>query len=276
MNYTGEIITSRQNPLVKFLVSLQDKKGRDQARSFFVEGVKLSDEAFSNSLPITHCIISESRISTLLSRYQSLIKESKSDEARIVVVADAVFEKISTEKAPQGVITVIKYLDFFSNMDIIYKEDFFYSSDERAIILSSVRDPSNLGSVIRSAAALGVTHVVVSSDCADVYSPKTVRAAMGSLFHVKLTKVKDLVGFIAACREGGRRVFSAELDEGARRLAKGTLTDRDIVVIGNEGHGVSREVSLACDGAIYIPICSGIESLNASVAAAIFMWEQFN
>ena len=62
----------------------------------------------------------------------------------------------------------------------------------------------------------------------------------------------------------------------ARRLAKGTLTDRDIVVIGNEGHGVSREVSLACDGAIYIPICSGIESLNASVAAAIFMWEQFN
>ena len=137
-----------------------------------------------------------------------------------------------------------------------------------------MRDPGNLGSVIRSAVAFGVDHLVLSEDSADVYNPKTVRSAMGSLFKVRISYVKDFGSFINVARECGRRVFSAELSEGARSLAETPLLPSDILVIGNEGHGIPEDISALCDASVYIPISDKTESLNASVAAAIFMWEQ--
>ena len=159
-------------------------------------------------------------------------------------------------------------------MDIIYKEEFSQNACGSSIVLSSVRDPGNLGSAIRSAVAFGVENIILSSDCADVYNPKTVRGAMGSLFRVKVTRVSDLKLYIEAMRANGRKVYSAELSENAKPLSEVNLSKWDAVIIGNEGHGVSKEISEASDGGIYIPISSKTESLNASVAAAIFMWEQ--
>ena len=159
-------------------------------------------------------------------------------------------------------------------MDIIYKEEFFLQPEEKAIFLFSVRDPSNLGAVIRSSVAFGTDHVILSSDCADIYNPKTVRSAMGSLFRVKVTTVKDVPAFIKAANENSRRVFSAELTDNAVSLSDAAITGSDIVMIGNEGHGIAPEVSMLCNGSVYIPISKKTESLNASVAAAIFMWEQ--
>ena len=161
-------------------------------------------------------------------------------------------------------------------MDIIYKEDFFIREGERALSLYSLRDPGNLGAVIRSAAAFGVQHIVLSSDSADVYNPKTVRAAMGSLFGIKITYVSDFLSFINAARECGRSVYAAELSDGARSICDIELKWDDIFIIGNEGHGIPSEVSRSCTGSIYLPIAEGVESLNASVAAAVFMWEQNN
>ena len=159
-------------------------------------------------------------------------------------------------------------------MDIIYKEEFFLKPEEKAIFLFSVRDPSNLGAVIRSSVAFGTDHVILSKDCADIYNPKTVRSAMGSLFRVKVTTVNDVVSFIKSARENSRRVFAAELTETATSLSDIDLCSSDIVMIGNEGHGIDKEISAICDGSVYIPISKKTESLNASVAAAIFMWEQ--
>ena len=137
-----------------------------------------------------------------------------------------------------------------------------------------MRDPSNLGAVIRSAAAFGIDTIVLSADCADVYSPKTVRAAMGSLFRVKVVTVGDFSSFVRAARAAGRRVLSAELSASALPLDEAGLTGEDIVVIGNEGHGVSEEISALCDAGLYIPITEKAESLNASVAASVILWEQ--
>ena len=158
--------------------------------------------------------------------------------------------------------------------DIIYKEEFFLKPEEKAIFLFSVRDPSNLGSVIRSSVAFGTDHIILSKDCADIYNPKTVRSAMGSLFRVKVTTVCDVPSFINAARENSRRVFAAELTECAASLSDIGLCGSDIVMIGNEGHGIDAEISALCNGSVYIPISKKTESLNASVAAAIFMWEQ--
>ena len=106
------------------------------------------------------------------------------------------------------------------------------------------------------------------------HNPKTVRSAMGSLFRVKVTAVNDVASFVKAAQQSSRRIFAAELSEGAVSLNDIGLRSNDIVMIGNEGHGIDKNVSSICDGSVYIPISKKTESLNASVAAAIFMWEQ--
>ena len=274
MKLYSETITSRNNPTVKWAASLADKKGREESRAFIVEGIKLSLEAAETGLPITHIFISEKVKDKYLSSITEALRSDVYLKTEIYVLSDSAFSKISTEKSPQGVISVIKYLDFFEELDIIYKEDFFLHRDERAILLCSVRDPGNLGSVIRSSVAFGVEHIVLSSDCADIYNPKTVRSAMGSLFRVKITVVSNLSSFINVSKNCGRRVFAAELTDNAVSLDEISIEKNDIFVIGNEGHGISREVSSECSGSVYIPISKKTESLNASVAAAIFMWEQ--
>ncbi len=269
-----EVISSRNNPTVKWASSLSDKKGRDAAGAFIVEGKKLVFEAFENFLPVTHVFVAESKKELYFPEIMRFFKEKFLNDTKISVLSDSAFEKISTEKAPQGIISVIKYLDFFRELDIIYKEDFFLARGERAIILSSVRDPGNLGSVIRSAVAFGAEHIILSSDSADVYNPKTVRAAMGSLFKVKVSYVKDLSRFIEISKENERRVFAAELSEGAISLSDLKVLPSDIFIIGNEGHGIDKDVSRLATSSVYIPISKKTESLNAAVAAGIFMWEQ--
>ena len=274
MKYTHELITSRANPLVKWAALLSDKKGRDDARSFILEGEKLTYEAIEAGLPITHIFISEDREQKILSKLTPLLDGGKNEDVRIITLSKSAFDKISTEKSPQGVISVSKYLDFFNINDIIYNKDFSILPDERIIVLCSVRDPLNLGSVIRSAAAFEADRIVITSDCADVYNPKTVRSAMGSLFKVKISRVESLADFISHIQALGRRAFCAELRAGARSIKEIGLKSSDVIVIGNEGHGIPEEISMLCDGSVYIPISKKTESLNASVAAAIFMWEQ--
>lgn len=274
MIFQKEVIKSRQNPLVKWAASLQQKKGREENRCFIAEGEKLLVEAARARVPISHIFVLESRGEYFESVLSSLFSEEERKNIRFFILSEECFEKISSENAPQGVITIIKYLDFFKNKDIIYKEDFFLAPGERALALSSIRDPGNLGSVIRSAVAFGIEHLVLSGDCVGIYNPKTVRSAMGCLFRIKITVVEDFLSFLSAARACGRLVYSAELSECARPLGSLALFKDSIVVIGNEGHGVSAEVSAACDAALYIPISEKTESLNASVAAGILMWEQ--
>ena len=274
MYFDNEIITSRNNQFVKWAASLSEKKNRKEAGYFMAEGIKLTKEAFEAGLPVEYCIVSESRKNEAFEFLSPFRNNAKYEKCRVVTVSEGVFEKISTEKAPQGVISIVKHLDFFCDLDIIDKEEFFLKPEEKAIFLFSVRDPSNLGAVIRSSVAFGTDHVVLSSDCADIYNPKTVRSAMGSLFRVKVTTVKDVASFVKAAQDNSRRVFAAELTDNAKSLSEVSLSASDIVMIGNEGHGISREISSLCDGSVYIPISKKTESLNASVAAAIFMWEQ--
>ena len=140
--------------------------------------------------------------------------------------------------------------------------------------MESLRDPGNLGTVIRSAKALKVESIIISSDCADVYNPKTLRASMGGVFGVQLYSFASLVPVVRKIRESGGRVFAAALDRNAIGLDRLEIARGDVFAIGNEGHGLSRELIESCDGSVFIPISDGSESLNASAAAAIILWEQ--
>ncbi len=141
------------------------------------------------------------------------------------------------------------------------------------LLLDGVRDPGNVGAILRSAAAFGVTDVILSRDCADLWHPRTLRASMGAVFHLRLWATEDLPGTVRDLRASGKRIWAACLGEGAVSVREQCPAPEDGVVIGNEGHGITPAVTAACDGCLYLPISDAVESLNASVAASLFAWE---
>lgn len=280
IRFDGEIITSRQNRRVVELVKLDDRRAREKTRTFRFDGVKLLCEALRRGVEPESVFLRVGTADRVAARMEELYGCSLSEVGCPVFgVEDSLFEKISQENAPEGVITVAKYIDKSHNFIIIYKED---ENDARkdapVLLLESVRDPLNVGAIIRSAAALGVGRLIMSADCADLYHPKTLRAAMGPLFSMPITRVEDLAGTVTALRQSGRRVYAAALDDTAIRLGSREFdAEREGhpvgAVIGNEGHGLSESVIAACDRSVYIPMEADTESLNAGVAAALIMWE---
>ena len=170
-------------------------------------------------------------------------------------------------------ICVANYIDKFHKMYKIEDGNLSWSAHESALLLESVRDPSNVGAILRSAAALGVTHVVLSEDCADLYHPKTVRASMGTMFSMSIGRVAQLPLAVRKLQNDGHRVFASALDDTAKPLDTVSFQAGDCVIIGNEGHGLQTETVAACDQTLYIPMHAEVESLNAAVAAALFLWE---
>ena len=264
-----EIITSRQNPTVKLVCSLLRKKEREETGLFRFDGIKLLEEAKEKGVEIEFVVVSEQRIKDMGS--------SLEDGDRVVVVPDELFMKMSDEKSPEGVITVAKALDKINKIATINNKGQnlpIPEESERVLLLESVRDPGNLGTVVRTAAALGIDRLVVSHDCADLYNPKTIRAAMGALFTMRIDVVgAELPEYVRALRTAGRRVLGAALHTDALTLGEFEVDRRDIFVIGNEGHGLSDDIKKACDACVLIPMREGSESLNAAMAAGIFMWE---
>lgn len=265
-------ISSRSNPQVMRCASLQEKKYRERLSSFTLDGVKLFKEAALSGMDITDVFIWEEKKELLLPIVEEVLGRERLEKIGVFVLATPCFEKISAEIAPQGIITVIKDLDFFQRCIKINKESI--SKDEALLALDGVRDPGNLGAVIRSAAAFSINTVLLSADTADLTNPKTLRGAMGAIFKLRFLRVEDLEGSVLSLKEAGRRVFAAELREGAEALFDVKPTLRDVFVVGNEGHGIRPSVSAVCNGSVYIPISEKTESLNASVAASILLWEQ--
>ena len=146
---------------------------------------------------------------------------------------------------------------------------------ERILLLESVRDAGNLGTIIRCARAFAVDRLIVSSDCADVYNSKTLRAAMGAIFTQRIDIVESIPECVSELRGAGYRVFAAALDESSKRLGSFPLGEGDAILIGNEGHGLTREAVSACNESLFIPMEKESESLNAAIAASVCMWELY-
>ena len=266
------LITSKQNPRIKGVCALSEKREREALALFRFDGIKLLIEAIEKGIEIDSVYIRESSFEYVAERLGG--EFSRLDGDKITLVSDAVFEKMSLEKAPEGVITVAKYIDKIRKITKIENVELPQKS-ECVFLAESLQDPGNLGTLIRSAAALGINRVVISSDSADVYNPKTIRAAMGGLFYISVDRVeRDIFGeYIGALRADGRRVFAAALDERAQTLDKLDIKAGDCFVIGNEGHGLTDGTIGACDGSVIIPMVDEVESLNAAAAAVILMWE---
>lgn len=268
MKRTGaEQITSRSNPTVISYAGLSEKKKRDEAGLFLAEGVKLAAEALRYA-PTERLLVAESALER--QPLDELTEMAAQKNVPILLLSEGAFEKISTEKAPQGVIAVVRMMP-----ELHRAEEFSrWQEDRRILMLDEIRDPGNLGTILRSAEALGAEGVILAGSV-DLYSPKTVRAAMGTLFRLPVYLTKDGAECVRILRENGRRVLSAALGEHTLTLGRYETDPTDVVVIGNEGHGITPAVLAASTACVRIPMAGDTESLNASSAAACVLWEYF-
>ena len=273
MNMPQELISSRQNPLIALTVKLADRKHREREGLFRFDGKKLFVEALAQGLPLTAVLIKESAAEAIVHAAGAY---SLPSDCRAVLVPDELFERISEERAPEGVIGLCKHLmALHTGTDAtLWREQVGALQGARLLFLESIRDPGNLGTIIRAARAFGVDLIVLSADCADIYNPRVLRAAMGTIFGQRILVANDLAEVIALYGKQSR-VFAATLTENAARLGEVSLLQGDAVVIGNEGHGLSKTVIEAATDCIYIPMEPGVESLNAGVAASLLMWEMY-
>ena len=253
-------IASRQNPRVSAAVRLSDRRCRESTNTFLCEGVKLTLEAARAGL-VKEAYISESSVSG----FGHVAFEVLSHGGELFVLSDPAFERISTERAPQGIISLCR-------MRKLITAEAATERDGPILLLDSVRDPGNLGTVIRSASALGGVLTVLYS-CADIYNGKTLRASMGALFNADIACISDCAGFIRTLKRNERRVIAASPAGESIVLGHDPLRSSDCIIIGNEGHGISEEVLSLCSSTLVIPICKNTESLNASAAAAVILWE---
>ncbi|MBQ9995714.1 MAG: RNA methyltransferase [Clostridia bacterium] len=255
------------------LGKLSDKKHRDRESVFLADGVKLAQEAVKYARPL-YLILAESVLDT--DAANDTAGQYKDAGIPIYVFSDAAFDKISTEKSPDGIIAALAYMTglhmFTMRGDISKFDD--WQNGRRLLLLDSIRDPGNLGTILRSAEAMGITGVILAG-CADIYNRKTVRAAMGTLFRMPLYIADDSIPLIHKMKDSGRRVLAAALGEHTLTLGDYDVLVSDCPVIGNEGHGLSDDVIGACTACVRIPMAGNTESLNAASAAVCILWESY-
>lgn len=247
------VISSKQNPTVKELMSLKEKKGRRERGTFLVEGDKMVLECMESGMEIV-------RIALLATEERLALAESsffkdKIDPAAVVLLGEDAFKAVCDEKTPQGVVAEVKIPQFPLT-----------PPKKSCLLLDGVSDPANVGAIVRTAVAAGYEEVYLA-DCADPYAPKSVRASMSGVFYAKLMRgtreeiLRELIDFpLVAADMDGVNVFSFHAPE------------KFCLCIGNEGNGLSDEVKKRASLTVSIPMGPHTESLNAAVSAGILMY----
>ena len=230
---------------IQWIRSLHHKSGRKELGLFIVEGMKMLQEALSNQVFVIHLVVSDSEdvLQAISSKGHPTKKCSTSE-----------MQRISNLKTASEVLVILKMQSY---VDI--------PSSDQLIVLDNIQDPGNLGTIIRIADWFGIQHIVASENTVDIYNPKTIQATMGSIFRVKV-HYTQLSEYLSKQRVP---IYGAVMD--GESIEDCSMSSPAILVIGNEGQGISNEVSKAITHPITIPKIGGAESLNAAVACGILV-----
>lgn len=260
-----ERITSRENPQIKRMAKLlASRKAREEEKAFVCEGTRLVlDGVASGETPLLLLVTEQA-----ITRYPAL-EEVVGTAERTLLISDELAARLGDTRTPQGVFALFKKLDNWKTAVTIKSG----GGKRSFVLLSKVQDPGNVGAVMRSCEAMGVDGLLLSDDCADLYSPKTLRAGMGAVFRLPVRVCENIAAEISALRKAGVAVYAAALRPDAKRLGRFDFPAASAVVIGNEGGGLDDDIINACDNTVLIPMAGGAESLNAGVAAGILIWE---
>ncbi|MDF2941196.1 MAG: hypothetical protein K0S01_54 [Herbinix sp.] len=254
------VISSLSNPQMKNLTLLQKKaKARDEQGIFVVEGLKMFEEAREAGLLV--------KAYTSESFYQDKIQENPNyfTDLDYDIITDSVFKEVADTMTPQGIMGTVKRSEY--NLESILK-----APEACLLILEDIRDPGNLGTMIRTAEGAGITGIILSNASVDIYNPKVIRSTMGSIYRVPFYQTQDFEATLKEIKEQGIVIFAAHL-LGIPYDTEGSFRKRCAFLIGNEANGLSEMSSAAADTLIKIPMAGKVESLNAAVAAAILMYE---
>lgn len=253
------VITSTSNNQIKDIMNLRKKSGERKKRGLFI----LEGERIVREVPkelIEKVYVSESY---LASHADELVWEDYG------IVSDRVFQTMADTQTPQGVLAVVK----MSNQDAeSVIENACQNEAPVFVILERIQDPGNLGTILRTAEGAGVSAVLMSEDTVDIYNPKVTRATMGSLFRVPFAYVEDLGATLTELKANGVRICAAHL-AGEHDYFEEDYTAATAFLIGNEGNGLSDEIAELADLKVKIPMEGKLESLNAAVSAALFVYE---
>jgi TrmH family RNA methyltransferase len=245
------LIESSKNQIFKEALNLHDKKFRDKYGLFIIEGKKQIDE-IPKDWNIKQIFVSE--------KYKNNVMDFKN----VITLSEHLFNKIANTSSPQGILAIVEKKQY--DVKVIIKNHGTF------IFLENIQDPGNLGTIIRSADAFAAKAVFVSKGSADIYSDKTVRATMGSIFHLPVIDNLDIKGTLNLMKEEEIIVFATSL-KGKKYLNDFKFPNRSVFIIGNEANGISKEIENLADIFIKIHMPGKSESLNAAVAASIIMYE---
>ncbi len=260
------MITSTSNPRMKEIVQLRKKSRlRSKTGTFLVEGLRMLREVPQNrllQLYVTDEFYKKHRAEPIFASEK-------------VLVSPEVFACISDTKTPQGILAVVRQSDYTENELLEKCRNKNAADKSRAahfLVMDTIQDPGNLGTIFRTAEAAGVTGIFLSRECADIYNPKTIRSTMGAIFRVPFVYVNDLEETVKKLKEQKIHVCAAHL-EGKRDYDEEDYCRGTAFLIGNEGSGLRPEVAACADTWIRIPMEGQTESLNAAVAASVLMFE---
>ena len=254
-----QVITSKDNELIKHIKKLKDKKERDLSNEYIIEGIKLIQEAIQENAKIKQIIICDDCEKT-----ESIPKDLMYEIAKqeCIYVTNKVFDSITEVMNPQGILAIIEKQS--KEIQIDDKQDIILALDD-------IQDPGNLGTILRTADSIGLTQILVSKGTADSYNPKVVRSTMGAIFRVKIIECEDLVKTLKEIKKHKFEIVVSSLQ------TDNSIYDinyhKKVIVIGNEANGVKREIQDLTDKKIKIPMLGKTESLNASVATGIVLYE---
>ncbi len=252
-------ILSKDNKIIKYISKLQTSaKFRREECRFVAEGLRVCLEAVLSGAQVDTVLVTD----TALQKHADTLKPLLNCGAEIYLTSEKAMSACCETKTPQGVICIIKTLDNNIDLDTI---------NNKYILLECVQDPSNLGTVLRTADALGINGVIMTKDCCDIYSPKVCRGAMGALYRVPFLIIDSAPDFIREFNLKGTSYAAVVRD--ASSVCDVQFKGTSLVAIGNEGNGLTDETVNACSQRITIEMHNNAESLNASIAAGILMWE---
>jgi RNA methyltransferase, TrmH family len=256
------MLTSTDNPKVKYFNSLKQNKTRKAEGKFFVEGIHLVGEAMQAGL-LDRVLYSETVMKT--SEGKHLLGKLISSGIHIEEASVQVIKHLSSVESPQGVIASVnpKASDLGS---------FFEKPDPLIVVACGIQDPGNLGTMIRTADAAGCSGIILSSGTVDPYNDKVIRASSGSIFHLNMVKIDDIIELASSLKRRGVRMISTVVDAEKAYYSvdyRGPVA----IVIGSESKGLSPEIERLSDESIAIPMLGGVESLNAAVSCAIVVYE---
>lgn len=263
MGITPQYITAKDNPAVKLYRRLAGtKKARQQEQLFVLEGYRLVLDALGNGAEITKLFLTESAFL----RYGEELFAMAEKNIAVLRISEELGRLMAETESTQGVFAVCR-------MPVQKSWKSFLKDGGAYAVLHQLQDPGNTGMILRTADALGINGVILCKSC-DIYSPKVVRATMGSLFRVPIMICSDENEVFGQLEEYGIASDAAVVRDETDLAGKCTYYNESRAVwIGNEGNGLSDEISARCDRRITIPMHGNIESLNAAMAAGILMWE---